>query len=247
MRHITTAIVSILFLQSFATAAGVQSEELRAGKDDDKQYFLMQPANTKAPAKGFGLVLILPGGDGSAAFNPFCQRIVENGLPGGYLAAQLVAKKWNENQQIVWPTAKTKAPGQKFTTEEFIDAVVKDVKAKHKIDDERIHLFAWSSGGPAAYAATLTKGTPVRGAFVAMSVFKPQSMPPLAMAKDKAFYVLHSPEDKLCPMRMAEAARDDFAAAGGRTKLTTYAGGHGWHGDVFQNIRDGIAWLEQQK
>src|SRR5687768_8407041 len=122
MRHITTIIVSILLLQSFVTAAGVQSEERRAGNDDDKQYFLMQPVNAKAPAKGFGLVLILPGGDGSAAFNPFCQRIVESGLPDGYIAAQLVAKKWNGNQQIVWPTAKSKAPGQMFTTEVFIDA-----------------------------------------------------------------------------------------------------------------------------
>ena len=78
-----------------------------------------------------------------------------------------------------------------------------------------------------------------------MSVFKPDQLPDLKRAKDKLYYILHSPEDKI-PIRFAEAARDQLAEAGAKTKLQTYEGGHGWHGDVYGNIRAGIEWLEQQ-
>jgi len=29
-------------------------------------------------------------------------------------------------------------------------------------------------------------------------------------------------------------------------KLTTYPGGHGWHGDPQKMIRTGVTWLESQ-
>ena len=41
-----------------------------------------------------------------------------------------------------------------------------------------------------------------------------------------------------------EAARDQLAAKGAKTTLATYEGGHGWHGDVFGEIRTGVQWLE---
>jgi predicted esterase len=227
-------------------AASIQSHDLRAANDDDKRYFLITPADPKPPEPGHPLLLILPGGDGSADFNPFCQRIAEHALPNRYLVAQLVSKKWNNNQQIIWATAANRVPNQKFTTEQFIDAVIKDVKSKHQLDDQRIHALAWSSGGPALYAATLKKDSPIRGAFIAMSVFNPRFLPPLDGAKGKAFYIFHSPDDQVCPMRMAEAASKELAAKGAKTTLVKYPGGHGWHGPLFQHIRIGIDWLEEQ-
>jgi poly(3-hydroxybutyrate) depolymerase len=246
-RHILVALSSLFCACGIARAAEVESNELRAGGDENKQYFLIAPADAKAPAGRHPLLLILPGGDGSAAFNPFCQRIAADACPDGFVVAQLVAKRWNDRQQIVWPTATNRVPGQKFATEQFIDAVVADVKAKHEIDDERIYALGWSSGGPAVYAATLKKDSPIDGAFVAMSVFNPRFLPPLDGGKGKAFYVLHSPEDEVCPMRMAEAAEKQLATKGAKTTLARYDGGHGWHGDVFGNIREGIDWLEKQR
>jgi hypothetical protein len=32
---------------------------------------------------------------------------------------------------------------------------------------------------------------------------------------------------------------------GAAVKLTTYQGGHGWRGNLYDNIRDGIEWLEK--
>lgn len=246
-QHLTTALISLLCIQQLVHAAAVESQDLRAANNADQRYFLITPAAAKAPAAGQALLLILPGGDGSADFNPFCQRIAEHALPDGFLVAQLVSKKWTDNQQIVWPTATNRVPRQKFTTEQFIDAVIKDVKAKHKLDDQRVYALAWSSSGPAIYAAMLRKESPLRGAFVAMSVFNPRFLPPLDGAKGKAFYIFHSPDDKVCPIRMAEAADAQLAAAGANTTLVNYQGGHGWHGPIFQHIRTGIDWLEEQK
>jgi len=45
---------------------------------------------------------------------------------------------------------------------------------------------------------------------------------------------------------MAEQAESKLRANGGRAKLTTYEGGHGWRGNPYEMIREGIRWLEQQ-
>ena len=75
-----------------ADVADVPAEERKAGEDPRKRYFLIgpSPAST-APAEGYRLLVVLPGGDGGADFHPFAKRIAKNGLPPGYLVAQLVA------------------------------------------------------------------------------------------------------------------------------------------------------------
>ncbi len=229
--------------------ADVPSRDLRAGGDAHKRYFLIGPVkDTKAPPAGRGLVVVLPGGDGSADFHPFVKRIAKYALPDGYLAAQPVAVKWTDDQQIVWPTAGLKrlVPDAKFTTEEFVAAVVEDVAKGQPIDRKRVFVLGWSSGGPAAYAAVLQEKPAAAGTFVAMSVFKPETLPPLARAKGRAFYLYHSPDDRVCPFRMAKQAEKDLAAAGAAVTLAEYAGGHGWRGGLYDAIRTGVEWLEQQ-
>ena len=87
--------------------------------------------------------------------------------------------------------------------------------------------------------------TGITGTFVAMSVFQPASLPRLSAAKGHPYYLYHSPQDFI-PLAQADAARDALQKAGATVELQTYEGGHGWHGDVFGNIRKGITWLEQQ-
>ena len=91
--------------------AGVFSQERTVRGDQQKRYFLIGAGgDQKAPEGGWGLVVVLPGGDGSAGFQPFVKRIWANALPDGYLVAQPVAAEWTENQQIVWPTASDRRP-----------------------------------------------------------------------------------------------------------------------------------------
>lgn len=233
-----------------ATApASPPAQDLRAGGDEHKRYFLIGVDDlSKPPANGFRLLLVLPGGDGSAEFHPFVTNIHKNALPEEFLIAQLVAPQWSKDQakHNVWPIKSSQQVDAKFFTEEFIEAVINDVTSKCKIDPRFIFTLAWSSSGPAAYAASLSEKSQITGSFVAMSVFKPNDLPDLANAKGKAFYILHSPQDFIA-MRFPEAARDQLAANGAITKLTTYEGGHGWKGDVVATIRTGIEWLQKQQ
>lgn len=116
---------------------------------------------------------------------------------------------------------------------------------KHRINKKRVYTLSWSSSGPAAYAAALEKKTLVRGSFIAMSVFKPNQLPDIRNAKGRLFYIYHSPDDRICPFRMAEEARDKLKEAKAHVEFQRYSGGHGWRGNVYGNIRAGIEWLEK--
>ncbi len=227
--------------------ADIRSQDLRAGGDAKKRYFLIgPPTGVKAPAKGFALVVILPGGDGGADFHPFVKRIYKNALKEDYLVAQPVAVKWTDKQQIVWPTEKNRAKDMKFSTEEFVAAVIQDVGKKHQLDPQRAFTLSWSSSGPAAYAISLTNEK-VTGSFIAMSVFKPDLLPPLEKAKGHGYFLYHSPDDRVCPYWMAEKAAKDLEKSGASVKLATYEGGHGWRAGLYDRIQEGVQWLEKNR
>lgn len=227
--------------------AHVKATDLRAGGEERMRYFLIGPhEGTTAPKGGWKLLLVLPGGGGGEDFHPFLKRVYDRAVPRGWLAAQLVAPQWDDRQaqQLVWPTAKSPWSGMKFSTEAFIDAVVEDVKKKHEIDRRCVFTLSWSSGGPAAYAAALREKTPITGSFVAMSVFHPKKLL-VEHAAGQAFYLYQSPQDKVCKLQFAKDARKSLKAEGATVKLVEYEGGHGWHGDVFGDIRTGLTWLEK--
>ena len=233
------------FLPAQDDVADIASQDLRAGQDDAKRYFLIGPHKDASPPKdGYGLLVVLPGGDGSAEFRTFVKRIFKNAVPQGYLSAQPVAVKWTEDQRIVWPTEKNPVEGMKFSTEALIEDVILAVGERRRLDPKRIFTLTWSSSGPAAYAASLTSKR-VTGSFIAMSVFKPDLLPPLENATGHGYFLYHSPQDKVCPFRMAEQAAKNLENGGATVKLTTYSGGHGWRGGLYDDIRDGIEWLEK--
>jgi predicted esterase len=207
----------------------------------DAQYLLIPPAKgAEQPKAGYPLLLVLAGGDGSADFHPFIRSVHEKALDGRFVVAQPLAPP-----QIVWPTkSSTVRPA---TTEESIVAIIDDAAKRHAIDRGHVYALAWSSSGPAVYATLLQKGSPLAGGLIAMSVFKPNQLPPLEHAAGHRFYLLHSPTDAICPYRMAEDAKNQLAASGAEVTLVDYPGGHGWHGPVFENIRAGMAWLQQSQ
>lgn len=220
--------------------------EVKIGGNEKQRYFLHAPKEAKAPASGWKLLVVMPGGDGSADFAPFVGRIREHALGDDWLVAQMVAPVWSKEQadKLVWPTKLAPWPKAEFTCEEFFDALVADVAKTRKLDPKHLFTLAWSSGGPLAYTLGLREKTNVTGTFVAMSVFKPESLPKLSSAKGRAFHVLHSPEDWI-PIAQAEAARDELKKKGACVSFATYAGGHGWKGDVYGMIRAGVAELEK--
>src|SRR5206468_1678202 len=126
------------------------------------RYLLLPPLPAGAEDAACGLLVVLPGGTGSADFLPFVRDGVHAQLPA-FCCAMVVAPKWTADQQIVWPTARSKVAGMRYTTEEYVRAVVADVRRAHTIDDRRVLLLAWSSSGPAAYATLLGENSPFRG------------------------------------------------------------------------------------
>ncbi|MFO0945177.1 MAG: hypothetical protein U1D30_04405 [Planctomycetota bacterium] len=245
----TLTMFSMLLLAMTANArddaADLPTRDLRAGDDVHRHYILHGPQKGKAPPeKGYGLLLVLPGGDGSISFSPFVQAIYANGIPEGYLVAQLVSHPWTPTQKVVWPTKKNNVPQSQFTTEDFVDSVIDDVAKREKIDGDRVFTLSWSSSGPACHAVALSNDK-VKGSFIAMSVFHPRTLPPLTNSKGHAYYLFHSPQDRVCPHRFAEQASRELKTAGAKVQLTNYEGGHGWHGDIFGEIHAGIEWLEQ--
>jgi predicted esterase len=230
--------------------ADVPSQDLRAGGDPNKRYFQIGPrTDAQAPAEGFKLLVVLPGGDGSADFNPFLKRIFKNALSEKYLVAELVAVEWTPGQfnRVVWPTQRLKAEKMRFTTEDFVEAVIAEVATKYKLNRRQVYTLSWSSGGPAAYAASLIPKGSVTGSFIAMSVFQADWLPPLDASKGHAYYLFQSPDDQICPLSHAQQAAEVLRKNGAAVELVTYEGGHGWRGPVYENIRKGIDWLEKDR
>jgi predicted esterase len=227
---------------------GIPSADLRADKDEKKRFLLHGPRkDAKEPRDGWKLAVVLPGGPGTADFAPFVKDILRESLSQDYLVAQPVALKWTEGQEIVWPCKGSPVEKMAFTTEEFVDAVIEETAAARKLDRTSVFTLAWSSSGPAAYAIALREKTPVTGSYVAMSVFVPSRLPPPSGAKGKAFFIDHSPDDRVCLFSFAEKARDVLTKNGAKVEFSTYEGGHGWQGDRFGRLKKGFAWLEENR
>ncbi len=230
---------------ALADVADVPAEDLTVEGNERMRYFLIGAGEgAKPPEGGYRLVVVMPGGDGGEDFHPFVRRLWKNSLGKEFLVAQPVAFKWEPSQRITWPTSvNPNAAGQEFSTEEFVEAVIKDVKGRHSIDQRCVFTLSWSSGGPAGYAVSLQEETAVKGSYVAMSVFRHEWLPGLDAAGGHFYWLDHSPEDKVCPFSHAKQAEKDLGEAGATVRMTTYSGGHGWRGDVYGRVRSGIGWL----
>lgn len=218
--------------------------DLKIDDNDKQRYFLIGETENPPRPQGRRLLVVMPGGSGEAGFTPFIRRIYKNVLNDEWLVAQIVAPVWNEEQarRIVWPTKALPHEDADFTTEELFDEVVKNAASRAKIDRDQIYLLAWSSSGPPAYAIAAGRKKPIAGAFIAMSVFKPNQIPEMQNPQTSC-YLLQSPDDRVTPYRFAESAKEYLSEQNVRVKLQSYAGGHGWRGNVYKKMSDGIDWL----
>lgn len=223
-------------------------EDRAAGEDKMKRYFLIrhrpEPA---AEPKEYGLLLVLPGGPGSAEFLPLCANgIAKYGVPEDFAVAQLVAPVWDaaEAKMLVWPGAALPSTRAKFTSERFIDAVIDDVGARLPVKAGRVFTLGWSSSGHVLYSSALTNPR-IGGSFIAMARFYPAAMAQAEKARGKRFYFWHSPDDPICPYGEAEMAAKFLEEKGALTVLRSYKGGHGWVPNTFwaDRIREAVEWF----
>ncbi len=225
--------------------ADIPSRQLSVAGDPNLSYFVIGPVAKETPPDGYGLIVVLPGGDGKADSLSFVKRIYKFALNGNYIVAQPIAVKWSPQQVIVWPTTSDGLPYVKRTTEQFVEEIIKTVRAQYQVNPRRIFSVSWSSSGPAGYALSLQKESPIVGSYIVMSVFKPDKLGPLTQARGHAYFVEHSPQDKVCPLWMAEDAVRLLTAEGAKVKFNQYTGGHGWRGNVYPRIAAAIQWLQE--
>ena len=161
-----------------ADIADMKVQDLRAGGDDKKRYFVIQRP-VEPPKDGWRTLFVLPGGSGDAQFQPFVTRIAKNAVPEGYLVVQLVAPVWTpqQAQNMVWPGEKSGVREVKFSTTDFFLAVRKELAKAHKLDPRYSFTLTWSSSGMSGYGFSLHPKSGITGTFVAMSVFQPADLP----------------------------------------------------------------------
>lgn len=204
-------------------------------------YFVL-PAKQPPKDGAGGLVVVLPGGDGSRDFLPW----VEHGLlaqrPDDCTGVLVTAVKWRDDQRIVWPTAQSKVPGMQYTTEDYVRAVVHEVEQAQRIDPARRVVVAWSSSGPAVYPLLCAADAPFARGYVAMSIW-PRELRDVTAAKGRRFFLDQSPDDRVTPFRFVREAHAALDKAGAVVRVSVYDGGHGWHDEPLPRIREGLRWL----
>ena len=199
------------------------------------------------PEAGYGLILVLPGGPGDDSFRGWVRERYDDWVDRGYVFAQLVSKHWQPNPPIIWPTEASPLDGMKFGTEEFVEEVVADVAERVELDRSRIFTVSWSSSGPACYHIASRKKTSVTGSLIAMSIYRRDLLDSTKHLKKRPFFLLHSPTDAKCPLRMAEDGRDALRKYKAVVEWSTYEGGHGWAGDSVEQARHALRWLADQQ
>ena len=75
--------------------ADIPSQQLSVAGDPNLSYFLIGPVAKETPAQGYGLIVVLPGGDGKADSLAFVKRVYKNSLGGKYIVAQPIAVTWS--------------------------------------------------------------------------------------------------------------------------------------------------------
>jgi predicted esterase len=222
-------------------------ERCQAGGNPKQVYFLMRHQKPAKPMDRYGLVIVLPGGPGSAEFLPFCANVLAGiAVPDDFLVAQLVAPQWRPgDDRVVWPGHAFPDERAEFSTEAFLAAVIDDVTKKEAVDERFVFTLGWSSSGHVLYSAS-TRVPQVRGSVVAMSRFLPERFVEKDKLKGKVYFLYHSPEDPVCPFAEAELAVRTLTEHGAEAKLVTYKGGHGWQPFTFfgDRIKEGILWLK---
>jgi predicted esterase len=226
-------------------APSMKAEKRFVAGNEKQLVFHLRHSSQTGMAKG--LCLILPGGPGSADFLPFCANVLaQRAFPEDWLVVQLVAPQWRPpaDSTTIWPSKIFPDPKARFTTEEFIGAVLKETLGREVAKDAPVVALGWSSSGHAIYSALLKfpeiRGVLMNGARCQEAWFRPRPA-----IKGKAVFFYHSPQDTVCPIADAEQAMIFLPKAGAHTKLVTYPGGHGWPfgTDHTAALRDGLTWI----
>ncbi|MCW3095839.1 MAG: Phospholipase/Carboxylesterase [Chthonomonadaceae bacterium] len=230
------------------------------GDDPQRAYWLLCPAyiapttaqNGPVPPPRkptFGLIVALAGGSGNGEdLTDFWQDAIQKSLKDGYFVALPIAPKWSAHQPAAWLTQQNigQVKDARFSTEAFLQDIVKDVKERYPIDPGRLFLHGIGEGGLAAYACSLSDTTPFRGFYILSAPFKTAQLPPLTHARGRRYLIQQSKDDKVTPYFQAAAADELLRKQAAVVKLVVTKGEHGYKfaENPWEQITQDIGWLE---
>ena len=109
---------------------------LHAQGDERKRYFLIGLPRARAgtPTEGYGIVVVLPGGPGSADSHSFRQAHLQACSPRGVSRRPTRGYKMDRAPANRLAYEKNSAEEMGFSTEEFVAAVIQDVQSRAKLD-----------------------------------------------------------------------------------------------------------------
>jgi len=231
------------------------------GDDPQRAYWLLCPAYIApttaqaAPVAAiprkptFGLIVALAGGTGNGEdLTDFWQDAIQKSLKDGYFVALPIAPKWSARQPAAWVTQLNvgQVKEARFSTETFLQDIVKDVAERYPIDPGRLFLHGVGEGGLAAYACSLNSTTPFKGFYILSSPFKTALLPPLTNAKSRRYLIQQSKDDRITPYFQAAAADELLRKQAAVVKLVVTKGEHGYKfaESPWEQIAQDIGWLE---
>lgn len=221
--------------------------DVRVLKDHKKKAFLVLGADHAADGER-DLLVVMPGGTGQAFdFRSWVTDLTE-ALHDRYVVAILNAPQWNPAQakEWVWVTEGVQRKYRAdFCVEDFAREVAAELRADEELKIDEAFLFAWSSGGPAAYATVLSKDDTFAGAYVLASVFKPRQLD-VKHAEGKRFVLEQGVTDKVTPIRFAREAQKALEKNGAEVRFVEFQGGHGFAmPDPAKSLREALDWLSR--
>ena len=197
-----------------------------------------------------GLLVVLGDGDSDIAMQAgYWQDVAGRGFGGKYLVALVSPAKWREKQTGLWLTRKNRAevPEAAFTTEMLAADVARDMMGKYPINPAHVYLVGAGAGGTAAYACSLEAQTPFHGFLLMQSAFRSAQLPPLANAKNRRYYLLHSRDNKKTPYFAATLAQNTLRTQGATVKLSNAtANPDAEQPATWEEAAEGVKWLEKQ-
>lgn len=209
-------------------------------KYESSPYFVV-PA--RKAAKKQGLLVVMPGGPGTRDFLPWVENGILGAAPDDCVGVMVTATKWRKDQKVIWPTRTDKVRGMRYTTEDYVRAVVAAVAKSHDIAPDRIGLLSWSSSGPASYLLLADKKSPFGRGYVAMSVWRALPKKVIKATKGRRIVLDQSPDDETTTFPHVRRAFDALDEAGAEVMLSTYDGGHGWQDGPIPRLRRNLKWL----
>lgn len=236
------AVVLVAVAASCGLAAQAQDGQQRTFLEmKESPYFVLAPRKAPSAGRPARLLVVVPGGDGSAGFWPWVRDSLAAQVPPECAVAMVTAAKWRDDQQIVWPTAQHPVDGMKYPTEKVVRAVVRQVAREFAVEPGDVAVLAWSSGGAAVHPLLAAADGPFARGYVAMSIF-PDGLD-VAAAKGRRYVLDQSPEDQTTIFQHVRTAHAALTTAGAQVLVSTYRGGHGWQDAPLPRLKKNLAWL----